>query len=96
MDYINKEDSGSDLDGEGWIVSLLEHDITDLGAISDFEDDREWHGPIVNDNLDHAAAEEFWQKIFTKPVNHLNAAPLKAKGSVISRTSGSGIPDLLH
>jgi hypothetical protein len=53
-DYINEEDSGSDSDGEGWIVSLLEHDITDLGAIPDFEDDRERHGPIVNDNLDHS------------------------------------------
>ncbi|KAG2336429.1 hypothetical protein BDR05DRAFT_1063645 [Suillus weaverae] len=53
-DYINEEVSGSDSDGEGWIVSLLEHDITDLGAIPDFEDDRERHGPIVNDNLDHS------------------------------------------
>ncbi|KAG1784164.1 hypothetical protein EV702DRAFT_1040576 [Suillus placidus] len=123
VDYIDEEDSGSDSDGEGWVVSLPEHGITGLGAISDSEDEREWHGPIVNDNLDHsdggkkrkaagdtqsceasdeeegteefeaheilAAAEEFWQKVFTKPINHLDVAPLKAKGSYTGTSPSS-------
>ncbi|KAG1748867.1 uncharacterized protein EDB91DRAFT_1244679 [Suillus paluster] len=95
-DYID-EDSCSVSDGEGWIVSLPEHGITDSGAISDSEGKREeastgdMQSCEVSDEEEGieefeahqilTAAQEFWQKVFAKPVNHLNTAPLKGKGS---------------
>ncbi|KAG1792388.1 hypothetical protein EV424DRAFT_783436 [Suillus variegatus] len=52
-DYIDEEDSCSVSDGEGWTVSLQKYGITDLGALSDSEGEREDQGYVAKDNLDH-------------------------------------------
>ncbi|KAG2093316.1 uncharacterized protein F5147DRAFT_657455 [Suillus discolor] len=122
-DYIDEENSYSDLDDEGWIMSLPEHEMTDLSAVSDSEGEKQGHGHVVKGNLDHidrgikrqavgdgqsscevsdeegveefeayqilTAAEEFWQKLFTKHINRLDVAPLKGKGSYTGTSRSS-------
>lgn len=52
-DYIDEENSYSDVDDEGWIVSLPEHRMTDLSAVSDSEGEKQGHDHVVEGNLDH-------------------------------------------
>ncbi|KAG1809540.1 hypothetical protein EV424DRAFT_1349962 [Suillus variegatus] len=83
-DYIDEENSYSDVDDEGWIVSLPEHRMTDLSAVSDSEGEKQGHDHVV---------EGCWCKhVFSSPQSNGDEERLLNKES--GSAGGVGSPNL--
>ncbi|KAG1817380.1 hypothetical protein EV424DRAFT_1540472 [Suillus variegatus] len=96
-DYIDEEDSCSVSDSEGWTVSLQKYGITDLGALSDSEGEREDQGYVAKDNLDHIDHGKKRKASDVQSCEMASAATVRfGQDSELNLSRGSGLPAPPH